>query len=54
MLVENLSEIGLVMTDDLSWLMFVVACVGLHHAAHPGVVQARSQVEPLVLALQAG
>jgi len=33
-LVENLSEVSLVTADDLSWLLFVVACIGLHHAAH--------------------
>jgi exopolysaccharide production protein ExoQ len=40
-LVENFSEIGLVTPDDLSWLLFVVACVGLHQAAHPAQAAAK-------------
>lgn len=32
-LIENCSEIGLATSDDLSWLMFVVACAGLHQTA---------------------
>jgi exopolysaccharide production protein ExoQ len=42
-LVENFSEIGLVTPDDLSWLLFVVACVGLHQAAHPAPAVAEAQ-----------
>lgn len=32
-LLENISEIGLVTANDLSWLLFVIACTGLHRAS---------------------
>ena len=43
-LVENISEVSLVTADDLSWLLFVVASIGLHHAAHRASGEARADL----------
>jgi exopolysaccharide production protein ExoQ len=53
-LVDNVSEIGLVHVDDLSWLLFVMACAGLQQAANQAQAVAGSPPSPRFAASAAG
>ncbi len=52
-LIENLSEVSLLAADDLSWLLFVVACTGLHQAARNRNAQVCPSVAGIVPAMVA-
>lgn len=50
-LVENIAEVSIVTSNDLSWLLFVIACSGLQNAARPDPLQPEVNIDPRMLAL---
>ena len=51
-LVENVAEVGIAIPNDLSWLLFVIACTGLQKAAHARARQDHSRVEEFLPSLR--
>lgn len=50
-LVENIAEVSIVTSNDLSWLLFVVACAGLQNAARRCPSQSDAPVRRRTLAM---